>query len=392
MKLSDILKNIRKSTNSKPVSECMDIIRVNDWISSGSYAVNRALTGDIYKGFPQGRVSVVYGDSGSGKSFIVANTIIDAIKNNKVDVVFYLDTEGGGCWDYIQSNLTENELSRIEYNAIATVDECKKVLVNTYDNLDEAAKEYEKDPDNNQKIRALVVLDSFGMLGDDKSFSDITEKDKIVADMGVSAKSKNSLISMIAMRVVRTNTALIIVNHSYDDPAAFCPSPIKPMPGGKKLEYVTMCKLQLTKKLIKSSDVDYISGYEEVVDKQGRYKGTLTKLLCVKNRCAKPGYECEMFISYDHGIQKWIGLVNDAVKFGYIQEVRGGYVVPSYSDKRITLKELVSNDDIWNTFIEKFNADSIKNMEYSTNISNDLDEMEKEFDESIKTKKGQNNG
>ena len=63
MKLSDVLKNIRKSTNSKPVTECMDMIKVTDWISTGSFAVNRALTGDIYKGFPTGRISCIAGAS-----------------------------------------------------------------------------------------------------------------------------------------------------------------------------------------------------------------------------------------------------------------------------------------------------------------------------------------
>jgi len=378
MKLSEMLKNVRKSNGSKSAADSH--LFVDEWISSGSYAVNRAITGDIYKGFPQGRISVVYGDSGSGKSFIVANTIIDALNNNKVDQVFFVDTEGGGLWKYIQSQGVD--LSKIEYSQVASVDECKKTLTNIYDTLDKAMKDYEEYPDNNDKIRAFVVLDSFGMLASDKAITDITEKDKVVGDMGVSAKSKNELISILMMRVVRTNTALIIVNHTYNDPSAFYPTVVKPMPGGKKLEYASEVKLQMSKKDIKESDAEIISGYESVKDCNGRFKGTLSKLLCTKNRNAKPGYECEMFISFDHGIQKWAGLVEDAIAFGYITKERGGYVVPSYSDKKVSYKDLITKDEIWKTFVEDFNKESVKKMEYSNKTSEEIEKLQKEIKES----------
>ena len=104
------------------------------------------------------------------------------------------------------------------------------------------------------------------------------------------------------------------------------------------------------------------------------------KFFCVKNRISKPGFECEVYISYDFGIQKWDGLIDDAVKYGFINEVRGGYVVPTYSDKKVTKKELVSNDDIWNTFIEKFNAESIKRLNYRNSTDDELDEIEADLD------------
>ena len=93
---------------------------------------------------------------------IVANTVIEALKNNKVDIVYYLDSEGGGLWDYFDAHGVDR--SKIEYIAVADVEECKKALINIYDTLDTAKKDYLKDPDNNDDIRALVVLDSFGAL------------------------------------------------------------------------------------------------------------------------------------------------------------------------------------------------------------------------------------
>ena len=165
----------------------------------------------------------------------MANTVIEALKDGKVDVVYYLDSEGGGLWNYFDSHNVDR--GKIEYIAVADVEECKKALINIYDTLDQAKKDYEKDPDNNDDIKAIVVLDSFGALSTKKSLTDIVDKDKVVADMGSSARAKNDMMALVMMRVVRTNCALLIVNHTYDNPGAMYTSKYKDMPGGKKLQY-----------------------------------------------------------------------------------------------------------------------------------------------------------
>ena len=234
MKKSEFIKSVGKSTGAV-ASDKTDLTKITDWLSTGSYAINRCITGDIYKGFPQGRISIVYGESQSGKSLIVANTVIEALKDGKVDVVYYLDSEGGGLWNYFDSHNVDR--GKIEYIAVADVEECKKALINIYDTLDQAKKDYEKDPDNNDDIKAIVVLDSFGALSTKKSLTDIVDKDKVVADMGSSARAKNDMMALVMMRVVRTNCALLIVNHTYDNPGAMYTSKYKDMPGGKKLQY-----------------------------------------------------------------------------------------------------------------------------------------------------------
>ena len=67
--------------------------------------------------------------------------------------------------------------------------------------------------------------------------------------------------------------------------------------------------------------------------------------------------------------------------YGFIQEVRGGYVVPSYKDTRVTYKELVSKDEIWDTFLDKFNAESAKKMAYRSKSDAALAEIESEIEE-----------
>ena len=40
------------------------------WVSTGNYCLNRLISGDFQKGIPLGKVTVLAGESGAGKSFI----------------------------------------------------------------------------------------------------------------------------------------------------------------------------------------------------------------------------------------------------------------------------------------------------------------------------------
>ena len=47
-----------------------------DWISTGNYALNYLISGDFNRGIPLGKVTVLAGESGSGKSFIASGIIV----------------------------------------------------------------------------------------------------------------------------------------------------------------------------------------------------------------------------------------------------------------------------------------------------------------------------
>ena len=376
-RLSDIRKAFRKAVGSTDAAESM-MVKVEEFLDSGSYAINRVLTGDIHKGFPMGRISTIYGESGSGKSLLAANAIIDALKNKNFQCVYYFDSEGGALWEYIKNGGVDLEL--IEHIPVHSIEDCATKILQLYDSLVQATNEWKKDPKANDEPRILCVLDSFGALAADKLVNDAA-KDKMAQDMGLGSKLKNNMMRGLMMRVVQSNCPLIIVNHTYSDPAAMFASKFKAIPGGEGIKFASHVMLQMTKLLIKSSDMEFLTGNEEDNEDVGLYKGNRIRAFCVKNRVVKPCYEATMFIDFNNGIAKYDGLIEDAVKYGYIQEVRGGYVVPSYSDKRVTYKELVSNDEIWNTFIEKFNEESVEKMKYSSAIIDEIKKAESVIDE-----------
>ncbi len=230
MKLNDVLKTIRKSTGSETIDEST-YAKVTEFIDSGSFAINRVLTGDIHKGFPVGRISTLFGLSQSGKSLIAAHAVMNALKNNQVDVVYIFDSEGGTLVDFFKKEGVD--LKKINHIPVASIEQCSVKMLQVYDELVKARQEYLEDPDNNDNIRALCVLDSYGALAADKLVNDAVNKDKTAMDMGLGAKLKNNMMRGLMMRVVMSNATLLVINHAYQDPGAMFASKIQNMSGGR---------------------------------------------------------------------------------------------------------------------------------------------------------------
>lgn len=379
MKLNDVLKTIRKSTGSETIDES-SYAKVTEFIDSGSFAINRVLTGDIHKGFPVGRISTLFGLSQSGKSLIAAHAVMNALKNNQVDVVYIFDSEGGTLVDFFKKEGVD--LKKINHIPVASIEQCSVKMLQVYDELVKARQEYLEDPDNNDNIRALCVLDSYGALAADKLVNDAVNKDKTAMDMGLGAKLKNNMMRGLMMRVVMSNATLLVINHAYQDPGAMFASKIQNMAGGKGIEFASHVILQCEKVFVKSTDTEFLTGLESSNDNVGFYKGNKLKFFTVKNRICKPMFTAQVYLDFTSGISKYDGLIEDAVKLGFLQEVRGGYICDSYKQQtRITYKELVKNDKIWETFLENFNDKSKEIMEYSNSTSRELDKIEDEMNE-----------
>ena len=378
MKLTQVLKDIKKNTGAESLTEST-YAEVQDFLDTGSYALNRVLTGDIHKGFPVGRISTLFGQSGSGKSLIAANTAALALKNNKVDVVYIFDSEGGTLVNIFKQHGVD--MSKVNHIPVASVEQCSVKMLQTYDMLVKARQEYLADPDNNDEVRAICILDSYGALAADKLVNDAVSKDRNAIDMGLGARLKNNLMRGLMMRVVQSNATLLIINHEYQDPSAMFASKVHAMAGGLGIQFASHLILQCEKLLIKSTDMDFMTGLEKDDVDSGFFKGNKIKLFVVKNRICKPAYTATVYVDFNYGIAKYDGLVEDAVKMGYLIDVRGGYECKSYSDKRITYKELIKNDEIWNSFLEDFNSKSIEMMGYSNSITKEIEKINKEIDE-----------
>ena len=58
-----------------------------DWISTGNYALNYLISGDFNRGIPLGKVTVLAGESGSGKSFIASGNLVRNAQKEGIYVI-----------------------------------------------------------------------------------------------------------------------------------------------------------------------------------------------------------------------------------------------------------------------------------------------------------------
>lgn len=292
----------------------------------------------------------------SGKSRIVAQIIGNALTKNNYDLVLYYDSEGGGLDDLIRK--TGADCSKIQHILVSSTEDAMTKMLNTFKEITEANKEATEKGE--EPIKALAILDSFGMLGSDKIMADATEKGKVVADMGSESRMKNKFIKSMTIPVLKSNIGLIVINHIYDNPGQMHPTKIKEQPGGKGIHFASHVIVQSSKSLQKDKE-------EGLTEGESYFKGNNIRYFTVKNRLVKLGYEASMFVDLNYGMSKYDGLIEDAKRYGFITGgAVGRYKVPSYSEKQVTMNDILTKDEIWNTFIENFNKKSESDMQYGS--------------------------
>ena len=77
--MSDFLKDIIKETGNEYATMASDGViggDVNSFIDTGSYAFNALLSGSIFGGLPNNRITAIAGEAATGKTFFALGVLI----------------------------------------------------------------------------------------------------------------------------------------------------------------------------------------------------------------------------------------------------------------------------------------------------------------------------
>jgi RecA/RadA recombinase len=91
----DILASLNALDDVVPYSAYLSdstLSTVNDWIDTGSMVLNALISGSLYGGIPNGRITQLAGPSGAFKTGLVMQILANAQKKGMIPVIF--DTEG----------------------------------------------------------------------------------------------------------------------------------------------------------------------------------------------------------------------------------------------------------------------------------------------------------
>lgn len=204
----DIVSSVDKT--AEVLSESKTAV-IKDYIDTGSYILNAALTGSLFKGAPTGRVVTLSGEPGSGKSFLAVSICRNAQKKGYVPI--YMDSEGAIDKDFVTR--LGCDPTRFIIKQVTTIKEVSTFMANILQKLEEQ--------DEESRDKVVFVLDSIGNLTSDKEMS--TTLDGGSTQDLTKQREVKALFRTNTTALAKTNTLMIVCAHQYQTMDLF---------GGKK--------------------------------------------------------------------------------------------------------------------------------------------------------------
>lgn len=303
--MSKYLKNLIGKINNPDasiVADGLDGSDVTGFIDTGSYALNALLSGSIYGGLPNNKISCLAGDPATGKTFYAIGIATQFLKDNKDGVVIYFDTEQAVTKDMFEKRGIDT--GRIAVVPVSTIEEFKTQALKIVNDVIET-------PEDERKP-VFMVLDSLGMLSTEKEMNDSAEG-KNVRDM-TKAQQTKAAFRVLTLKLGKAKIPMLLTNHTYQVIGAYVPT--KELGGGIGLKYAASNILTLSKSKDKTD--------EGVV-------GNFIKCTNYKNRFVKENMNVETRLNYTSGLSRYYGLTDLAIKYGVFKKVSTRIELPDGS-------------------------------------------------------------
>ena len=273
----------------------------NTWVSTGNYTLNYLISGDFEKGIPLGRVTMLAGESGSGKSLIASGNIIkNAQKQGIFCIVF--DSENALDENWLQALEVDTSPDKLMRINIAMIDDVAKTI-------SEFVTNYRNDYgslEQSERPKVMFVIDSLGMLLTPTDVAQF-EKGDMKGDMGRKPKALTALVRNCVNMFAELNLGLVCTNHTYASQDMFDPD--DKISGGQGFVYASSVVVAMKKLKLKE---------DESGNKISDVTGIRSAVKVMKTRFNKPFESVQVKIPYEAGMDPYSGLVDLCEKKGLL--------------------------------------------------------------------------
>ena len=330
----DFLKDIVKEIGDEYTQLASDIDETEKYVDTGSYIFNGLVSGSIFGGVSNNKITAIAGESSTGKTFFSLAVVKNFLDSNPDGYCLYFDTEAA-----VNKKLLESrgiDLNRLVVVNVVTIEEFRVKALKAVDKYIKMSEEDRKP--------CMFVLDSLGMLSTEKEIRDALD-DKQVRDMTKSQLVKGAF-RMLTLKLGQANIPLIVTNHTYDVIGSYVPT--KEMGGGSGLKYAASTIIYLSKKKEKDKT--------EVV-------GNLIKAKTAKSRLSKENKQVEIRLFYDdRGLDRYYGLLELGEIGGLWKNVAGRYEI---GGKKLYAKQILAEPETYFTNDVMQALDEIARNEFS---------------------------
>ena len=262
------------------------------WISTGNYTLNKLISNEFDKGIPLGKVTVLAGESGAGKSFIAAGNVVRSAQEQGIFVIL-IDTENA---------LDEKWLHAL--NVDTTPEKLLKLNMSMIDDVAKTISDFMKDykaeyaeAEDEDRPKVLFVVDSLGMLLTPTDVDQFNKGD-MKGDMGRKPKALTSLVRNTVNMIGSYNVGLVCTNHTYASQDMFDPD--DKISGGQGFIYASSIVVAMKKMKLKE---------DEAGNKISEVRGIRAGCKVMKTRYAKPFEGVQVKIPYETGMNPYSGLI-----------------------------------------------------------------------------------
>ncbi len=301
--MSDFLRQLMKELKDESTSIASDGVgsaEFGGFIDTGCYTLNAVLSGSLFGGIPDNKVTAFAGEPATGKTFFALGVVRSFLDKHPTGGVVYYDTEAA-----ITKAMMEErgiDTSRVIIAEPDTIQKFKTHALKLIDAYD-TKKEEERPP-------MMFVLDSLGMLSTSKEMEDSLEG-KDTRDM-TKAQIIKAAFRVLTLKLAKVKIPLLVTNHVYDMVGAYVPT--KELGGGTGLKYAASTIAMLSKRKEKDGT--------DVV-------GNIIKVKMYKSRISKENSQVEVLLTYSKGLDRYHGLLEIAEKYDVIKKSGNRYMLPN---------------------------------------------------------------
>ena len=295
--MSDFFRNLvddMKDEDTSIMGDGKGAAEFGGTIDSGSYMLNAVLSGSIFGGIPNNKITAFAGESATGKTFFVLGVAKQFLLDNPDGGIVYYDTEAAVTKQMMEERGVDT--TRVIISQPDTIQKFRTHAMKTIDM-------YEKSPD---RPPMLFILDSLGLLSTEKEVADTTEG-KDVRDMTKSQLIKGAF-RVLTLKLAKIGVPMIVTNHVYEVIGSYMP--MKEMGGGSGLKYAASTIAYLSKKKVRDGT---------------EITGIIIKAKMFKSRLAKENAEAEVLLSYTGGLDRHYGLLEFGEKHGIFKKSGNRY-------------------------------------------------------------------
>jgi len=309
--------------------------RVDGYVDTGSMVLNALISGSLYGGIPQGRVTVLAGESKVGKTLFFLKIMANAQKQGLTPVIFdtefAIDDEGAKRFGL--------DTTKIKYVPVISIEDARNQIFKFLSRVQEMGLHG----------KFIIGIDSLSNLFSEMDVKRM-DKDSTSVDTGTKARAMKTLMQTLTNMCGVTKTTAICTAHIYDDPMEMYPSLEKSIPGGKSIKYLPSVTVQLARKPVKDDGGKTIK--DERATGQKNYSGIIIRALTVKNRLIRQYLEGEMYLSFATGLDRHYGLLDLLVGMEIINQTGSTYQLPD-GTKLGYYKNFRKDPEFWKAALPK---------------------------------------